>query len=153
LFEIYPDARIVVTRRDPLRAMSSMSNLTAHLKAMRSEADGGADMIMASMGQQMLLDAYMALRDRMPEKASQIFDLRYQDLMQEPLATVGAIYRHWGLPFSDEAQQRVRAYLERNPKGKHGAHQYSFEETGLNLEEERAKFAAYQERFNVPSEV
>lgn len=154
LFNVYPDARIVVTHRDPLRVISSMSNLTTHLKAMRSEAvTGDGDMLQASMGQQMLLDRYMDLRDAMPDKANQIFDLRYQDLMKDPLATVSSIYSHWDLEFSDEARQRVQAYIERNPQGRHGKHQYSFEATGLDLEEERAKFAPYQARFDVPSEV
>ena len=89
----------------------------------------------------------------MPEKASQIYDLRYQDLTKDPLATVAAIYSHWGLPFGDQARPRVQAYIDRNPQGQHGKHQYSFEETGLDLAEERAKFAPYQARFEVPSEV
>ncbi len=153
LFEVYPDARIVVTHRDPLRVMSSMSNLTTHLKAMRSEATADADMMMASLGQKMLLDRYMALCDRMPEKADQIFDMRYQDLIEDPLGAIAAVYSYWGLRFGDTARERMQSYVERNPKGKHGTHEYRFEETGLDLIGERAKFAAYQERFNVPSEV
>ena len=154
LFNVYPDARIVVTHRDPLRVMSSMSNLTSHLKAMRSEVPvGDGDMVAASFGQEMLLNRYVSLRDSMPDKASQIFDMRYQDLMDDPMATVAAIYSQWGLPFSEEAQRGVRAYIERNPQGRHGVHQYSFGDTGLDLAEERAKFAAYQARFGVPSEV
>ncbi len=154
LFNVYPDARIVVTHRDPLRVMSSMSNLTTHLKAMRSEATTGEnDPMFASIGQSMLLGRYMELRDELPEKADQIFDLRYQDLMQDPFAAVSAIYSQWNLPFSDEAKQRIQAYIDDNPQGKHGKHQYVFDVLGLDLAEERAKFAAYQERFDVPSEV
>ena len=131
-----------------------MSNLTSHLKAMRSEVPvGDGDMVAASFGQEMLLNRYVSLRDSMPDKASQIFDMRYQDLMDDPMATVAAIYSQWGLPFSEEAQRGVRAYIERNPQGRHGVHQYSFGDTGLDLAEERAKFAAYQARFGVPSEV
>lgn len=153
LFKVYPDARIVVTHRDPLRVMSSMSNLTTHLKAMRSEATGDGDMLAASFGQHMLLDCYMDLCDSMPDKADQIFDMRYQDLMDDALGTVAAIYSHWGLPFGETTRQRVQAYVESHPQGGHGKHQYSFAETGLDLAEERAKFAPYQARFDVPSEV
>ena len=154
LFNVYPDARIVVTHRDPLRVMSSMSSLTTHLKAMRSAAvvEKG-DVIAASFGERMLLDRYMALRDSLPDSADQIFDLRYQDLMEDPLGAVRTIYAQWGLPFSDEAERRVKAYVESSPRGRHGQHRYSFEDLGLDLAEERAKFAAYQARFDVPSEV
>ncbi len=154
LFNVYPDARIVVTHRDPLRVMSSMSNLITHLKAMRSEAGAGeGDMMMASFGQQMLLERYMQLQDELQDKSNQIFDLRYQDLVTNPLATLETVYNHWQLPFSDEAQQGIKAYLAANPQAKHGKHKYSFDETGLNLEEERAKFLPYQQRYDVPSEV
>ena len=65
LFQVYPDARIVVTHRDPLRVMSSMSNLTTHLKAMRSEVPNAAgDMWAAAFGEKMLLDEYMSLRGK-----------------------------------------------------------------------------------------
>ncbi len=154
LFKVYPDARIVVTHRDPLRVMSSMSNLTTHLKAMRSEVPNAeGDMWAAAFGEKMLLDEYMALRDKLTDKADQIIDLRYQDLMKDALSTVRTIYTHWGLPFSDETQQRVRAYIDSHPQGQHGRHKYSFDDTGFDLAEERTKFAAYQERFDVPSEV
>ena len=110
-------------------------------------------MVAAAYGQHMLLERYMEICDSMPEKANQIFNLRYQDLMKDPIRAVGTIFSNWGLPFTDEARRRMQAYIDRNPKGGHGKHQYSFEETGLDLEEERAKFAPYQARFDVPSEV
>lgn len=153
LFNVYPDARVVVTHRDPLRVMSSMSNLTTHLKAMRSEATGDGEMRMASISQLWLLDRYTEMRDELSDKADQIFDLRYRDLIEDPLAAVTALYRHWGLPFGDEARRRIRAYIERNPQAKHGKHAYSFTATGLDREQERARFAPYQARFDVPSEV
>ena len=154
LFAVYPDARIVVTHRDPLRVMSSMSNLTTHLKAMRSEAVvAQGDVIAAAFGEHILLERYMAFRDGAPDKADQIFDLRYPDLMRDPLRAVAEIYSHWGLPLRDEARRRMEACIESSPQGSHGRHRYSFADTGLDLEEERAKFARYQERFDVPSEV
>ena len=154
LFQVYPDARIVVTHRDPLRVMSSMSSLATHLRAMRSEtAVGEGAATGALFGERMLLESYMSLRERIPEKTDQIFDLRYQDLMQDPIETVATIYSNWDLPLSEAARQGMRDYREQNPPGRHGKHQYSFEDTGLDLEEERAKFAAYQARFDVPSEL
>lgn len=154
LFNVYPDARIVVTHRDPLRVMSSMSNLTTHLKAMRSETPNAeGDMWAAAFGEQMLLDQYMALREKLIDKSDQIIDVRYQDLMENSLSVVQTLYAQWDLAFSEEAQGRVQAYIESHPQGKHGKHRYSFDDTGLDLAEERAKFKAYQERFGVPSEV
>ena len=86
-------------------------------------------------------------------RSEQILDVRYQDLVADPLATIGGLYAQWGLSLSDEAKAGMRAHIEARPQGQHGTHQYSFADTGLDLEQEQAKFAAYQERFNVPSEI
>ncbi len=37
--------------------------------------------------------------------------------------------------------------------GHRGAHEYSFADTGLDLEKERLRYADYQQYFDVPSEV
>ncbi len=87
-------------------------------------------MAAAAMGQRMLLERFIDLCDGMPDKENQIFNLRYQDLMNDALATVGTIYSYWDLAFSDEARQRIQAYIDRNPQGRHGKHQYSFGDTG-----------------------
>ena len=80
-------------------------------------------------------------------------DVVYRDLVHDPIGVVARLYESWGIPFSDVARAKMRAYLEANPQGKRGVHEYSFEETGLDLATERAKFEAYQARFDVPSEV
>jgi hypothetical protein len=85
--------------------------------------------------------------------AEQILDVRYADLMSDPFGTVRRIYEHFDLRLSDEAEDHMRAYLKVKPQGKHGAHVYSFADTGLDLEQERARFAAYQERYGVASEI
>ena len=46
----------------------------------------------------------------------------------------------------------MRDHLAAHPQGEHGAHSYSFADLDLDAAEQRAKFAAYQERFAVPSE-
>ena len=62
------------------------------------------------------------------------------------------IYTQFELKLSDEAETRMRRYLAGNPGDKHGAHRYTFALSGLDLEAERSRFAAYQERFGIASE-
>jgi len=66
--------------------------------------------------------------------------------------TIAALYAHFGLRYSSEAEARMRAYLGAKPKGKHGAHRYAFSATGFDRELERARFRVYQERYGVRSE-
>ncbi len=149
----YPDARIIMTHRDPLKSMGSTASILSALSWMRSEhADIG--IIKAGFGGEGMahrLQAAMAAREQ--ASPAQFFDVRYQDMLQDPFGVIAQAYAHFGIEFTGEAEQRMRDYLAHKPRGKHGAHNYSFDDLGLDLATERARFAAYQERFGVPSEV
>ena len=97
------------------------------------------------------LNAAIEARDQAPPE--QFFDIRYQEMLEDPFGAIANAYAHFGLEYSDEAQKRMRAYLDTKPQGKHGVHTYSFDDLGLDLATERERFRPYQERFGVPSEV
>ena len=100
-----------------------------------------------------LLDGMTAFRASGAVSPRQFHDVRYADLVAQPIETIGALYDAFGLPLSAEAEARMRAYLAAKPKGKHGAHRYDFAATGFDLAAERERFRPYQERYGVPSEV
>jgi hypothetical protein len=154
LFETYPDARVVITHRDPLRVLGSLANLMASLKWM------GSDEVAYDAGLQQMAFGYGHLCQRLtaqrkagglPEQ--HICDVRYADLMADPVGAVRNIYERWGLPFGEELAQRIRDHLDVRPKDRHGAHAYSLSDIGLDLDAERARYAEYQDHFGVPSEV
>ena len=149
----YPDARIIQTHRDPLRSMGSTASILSALSFMRSENADLATIRAGFGGEGMAwrLEAAMAARDRAP--AEQFHDVLYRDLLADPFATIARAYAHFGIDYTPEAEARMRDYLAAKPQGKHGAHSYAFEDLELDLATERARFAAYQERFGVPSEV
>ena len=47
----------------------------------------------------------------------------------------------------------MREYLEAKPRERHGRHDYDFADTGLDLAPTRARFANYQARYGVVSEL
>jgi hypothetical protein len=155
LFAVYPDARVVQTHRDPLRVMASVVSILFATAWVRSDRVDAGLLLQWFGGEScaQLVDGAVRLRDGGAVDPSQFFDVRYQDLLDDPFGTIGGVYEHFGLAYSAEAESRMRAYLEVKPKDKHGAHRYSFSDTGFDLATERRRFAAYQERFDVPSEV
>jgi hypothetical protein len=46
-------------------------------------------------------------------------------------------------------EARMRRFLAQNPKDKHGQHRYSLAAFGLDPDEERARYRAYRERFDL----
>jgi hypothetical protein len=155
LLAVYPDARIVQTHRDPLTVMASSASILYATAWVRSDEVDAERILSWFSGEACayLLDGAVRLRDSGHVDPAQFFDVRYHDLMSDPVGTIGNLYERFGLHLSDRTAASIRAYLEAKPKGKHGAHRYSFADTGFDRERERARFAAYQERYGVPSEV
>ena len=149
LLERYPDAKVVQTHRDPLRVMASMaSHATVLRRAFSDDAEPmeiAADWTHRWAG---ALQRFLDVRDRAP--AQQFYDLSYEDIEARPLEAVEQVYDFLGWTLSDEARTRMQAFLDANPKNKHGAHRYTLEQFGLDATREQARFAAYCERFDIP---
>ena len=154
LFDTYPDAHVIITHRDPLRVLGSLANLMASLQWMRSDHVQYEAVVEAmAFGHAYLPERVMEQRDKGTLPADQIIDVSYQDLMADPIETVRRIYEHCGAPLSSEAEKLIDAWMKKRPKHRHGVHEYSFADTGLDLAIERARHEKYQARFDIPSEV
>jgi len=155
LISVYPDARIVQTHRDPLQSMGSTVSLVSAIRWMRTEKID-PELVKLAFGPayyETQLYKVMAQRDRGELPAAQLFDVRFQDMMSDPFDTIGGLYDYFGWDFTAEAEARMQKYLAAKPRGKFGKHVYSFHDLGLDLETERARYVAYQERYGVESEV
>jgi len=76
-----------------------------------------------------------------------ILDVRYAELMTDPLAVVERIYAFCGLTLPEERRGAIAAHHARNPRGKHGKHRYSLAEFGLDSDWLRAHYADYAKEF------
>jgi hypothetical protein len=150
LFAVYPDARVVILHRDPLPVIGSLASLMATLQWMRSDAVDYPGIVRAlSLGFPLLLERVSRQRDLGELPAGQVIDLVYRDLVAAPIETIEALYRRLGLRLAPAAAERMRAWLAR-PRERHA---YALSDTGLDLATERARYAAYQSRYRVPSEL
>jgi hypothetical protein len=155
LLEVYPDARIVQTHRDPLQVMGSTVSLIAAIMWMRSEKLD-PEIVKLAFGPayyEPQLYKVMEQRDQGVIPAEIFYDVRFHDLMADPFPVIEGLYSHFGFEYTDEARTRMQTYLANKPRGKFGKHFYSFHDLGLDLETERARYRKYQERYGVKSEV
>ena len=95
------------------------------------------------------LDRALRARDERLVPADRFFDVRYDELVRDPIDSVRRIYAHFGIVFSPVAEERMRRFLARHPKDKHGRHQYTLAEFGLDRDEEAARYRAYRDRFGL----
>jgi hypothetical protein len=155
LFAVYPDARLIWTHRDPLQVMGSVASLISAILWMRaSRVD--PELVQAAFGGEFFaaqLDSALKFRDGGGIDPRQFIDVRYQDLMGDTFGTLRRVYQQLDLALDPAIESRMRAYLAGKPKGKFGKHEYSFDDLGLDRDIERARFAAYQARFDIESEV
>ena len=154
LFARYPDARVIQTHRDPVQIMGSSVNLLRALCWMRSESVD-PELIKASFAGEGLaarLFAALDFRDGPEAPAHAFQDIRFADLMADPLAAVAQLYAGLEIPLTREIEAAMGDYLAAKPRGKFGEHDYRFADLGLDLAQERERFAPYQERFGVDSE-
>ena len=153
-FAEYPDAYVILTHRDPLKVLPSLVSIMATLRWMHTDTvDVDAVVKSAVLGTAIAMDLVMRWRDDGTLPDDRIIDVQFDDLVEDPWRTLRAVYQRIGAELPDAAEQRMRGYLAARPRARHGAHEYTFADTGLDLAETRARFAAYQSRYGVRSEV
>ncbi len=89
----------------------------------------------------------MAARERLPD--DRVVDVHFHDTVTDPVGTVTRIHDHFGLEVTDAVADGVRAYLDENPRDKHGRHDYDLADFGLDHDEVSARFATYRDRFGI----
>jgi hypothetical protein len=148
LLEVYPDALIVQTHRDPVELIPSVCSLCW---SSRSAINVGTDL--QSFARSTLDLWERAIRNMMKARAgrdpSQFFDLSFEHFVADPVAAIREIYEAFGIEYSAEADAMIRAFREANLRAKHGEHSYTVEEWGLDASEIAERFAEYVEAHDV----
>ncbi len=148
LVRVYPDARFVMTHRDPAAVLGSVCALIQVTRRMASDRSDPE-----RIGREQLelwplaIERALAFRDRVGE--GRFADVAFDEQLVDPVGVVERAYRKLGLPFTEEARRRMAAFSERRRRGRHGSYSYRLADFGLRPEAVRERFAAYLERFEV----
>ena len=142
LFSAYPDAVLVQPHRDPATVMASISRLIEVIRCVSF-----AEIDRAALGQELLhlwhdgQVAAIAFRQANPH--IKVLDLRFRDLVADPVAVVRQVYDHAGMDFSPQSEAAVRQWWIDNPADKHGAHRYELADYGLTRDQVESVYADY----------
>lgn len=151
LLAVYPDARFLMTHRDPVKVMGSLASLIAAMYSLSSDR-----VDLRRLGEAQLdtwseaLRRAIRFRDRVGEE--RFADVFFGDLVADPVAVVAHAYERLGLPLSAEARTAMGEWAVANPRGRHGAHHYRLSDYGLDAAVVRRRFEFYTQRFEVPLE-
>lgn len=146
LSTVYPDAKLIVTHRDPIKTLASTCSLVVSLTGTFSDADWRSyiaeiwtDTVDA------MINRTLDFRDAHPEV--QFVDVMYDDFVKDPVAAVAGIYDDLGRDLTPEAEKAMREMAAREPQHKFGKHTYALADVGLRREDVQARFERYFERF------
>jgi hypothetical protein len=107
----------------------------------------------AAIGSEMIrfwkatLHGFLDDRKKLPSGA--VYDVRFTDLVSDPIALIGELYRKLGHDFTVAVEKRMRLFLSRHRNGRFGNHSYAIASFGLNPVEVDRDFTVYRERFGL----
>lgn len=135
LAAVYPDARFVLTHRDPLTVIASVCSLVKSLSGTWTDHDW-TDYIRTTWPEVVatLLDDQNAFRDELTAagRGDAFVDVAYRDLVSDPIATVGSIYDALGETLTDSAVEAMTRHTAEHRKDRFGAHRYSLSDWDLD---------------------
>lgn len=152
ILRVYPDARLVMTHRDPLQTTASIAKLSYTLRSARS--DQPVDM--KTVGNDMKLfvkqhiDRIMAAADG--PHADRIVHVDYYALVNDPANVMLQVHRQLAIDSPAEVLDAVKTWYEHNPKNARGDNPYNLEQFGLDEDELIELYRDYMRRFNIPRE-
>jgi hypothetical protein len=148
LLAVYPDACIVQTHRDPVKAVPSACSFAVRTWSRYTDI---IDPVLLGKGcsEDFLSVIEQSMRFREQANPAQFYDVLYRDLTADPVGTVKGIYEYFGLRFDNFFEKRMRNWLEENPRGKHGIHRYSPEQFGLDQNMIKKRFDHYCKYYGI----
>jgi Sulfotransferase family len=149
LLESYPDARFIVTHRDPVKTLPSWASLLTSLQPVGSlerlpmEQFGAHIAEHQEIGMRRMIEA----RERIGQ--DRFLDIHHHHFAEEPIGTLARIYDFLGLPFTAQTQERMEDWSHRNRPGTYGKHVYTARQFGLDEQALREQFAFYTDAYDV----
>jgi len=150
LLAVYPDARFVLTHRDPTEIVASVCSLARSLGGTFSEADW-SDWIRATWPEVIaeLADHQLAFRARLEAdgRGDAFVDVSYARMVSDPLGAVRDIYTGLGEELDPVAAEAMRTHTSTHVKDRFGRHSYSLADWGLDHDVLTERFGPYLDRY------
>lgn len=141
IMQVYPDALIIATHRDPQTVIASMSSVNQQATigwsdTFTAEKVGATQLELWARG----LEKFTSARGSY--NPDQFLDVDYHELVADPRAVVANVYAHFGIPLEDEARAVMAAEIADSRSGdRKPVHSYNLAEIGLTDQQVTERFA------------
>ena len=147
LLAAYPDAVFIQTHRDPVQFMGSWNSVVERVRSFtiepRPRLETGAEQLLLMSR---MLNGAMKFRDCHPEVDRRWVDVRYVDLVDDPMRVVRDIYSRLDWPLEAVAVDAMEDWLvhQSEQRQQEPHHEYRLEDFGLSAESINDAFASYR---------
>jgi hypothetical protein len=152
LLEVYPDALLVQTHRDPAKVIPSVAALLGEMRKGASGEDPRLEKI--ALGNLRAFAAGVADAQQFRKQSGreqQFFDVHFRATIADPIGTVAQIYTHYDIELTEAAHHAMQQWLDdpasHTPKGKHALADYGLDEAAID-----AAFGDYMSHYGVARE-
>jgi hypothetical protein len=145
LFAVFPEARVILTHRDPVETIPSAASMYGALWAL-----GRDDVDEREVGAQ-VLERYAwaldrCLRSRERHDPERFLDVAYADVQRDAWAQVERIHAWLGVPLDGPVVAAMDRWLGANAREKRAPHRYRLAQFGFTRRQLERVFAEYRER-------
>jgi hypothetical protein len=152
ILALHPDARFVMTHRDPVQTLASICKLSCMLRGSRYETPVDPHRV----GRQMLafiqhhIDCIMSFC-RSPA-GTRVVHVDYYRAIDDPGAAMAAVHAALDIDSPPAVRDAVADWHRLNPKGARGSNPYALESYGLDADAVAAQYGDYMRHFDIPRE-
>jgi len=152
LRQVFPDATIVITHRDPVAVIQSTITMLAYGQRINRKQVQLQELLHYWSDRiEHLLRACVQDRKHIPDSIS--IDVPFQEFMADDMAMIRRIYQKAHLEMTPTAEKQLSAFIQAHPRGKHGQVQYNLErDFGIAPQALRERFQFYFDAFPVKAE-
>ncbi len=146
VLDVFPDATIVMTHRDPVSTVPSYCSMEASLYKLGSDQISNDDIgrfWMARLGE--WLDHFMTVRERAGD--DRFVDIDYRKQIQDPIGQASRVLEATGIPMSKDIRDGMEDWIEANRREHRAPHKYSMGDFGLSEEQISDKFRDYRKQY------
>lgn len=150
LMQVFPDAQIVFTHRDPIKTVGSVMSLMWFYAVQHTDVACRAQIrdVWLDFCEQMARRC-MHAREAIP--TAQQFDVHYEEMNRDWRGVMRRLYEYLGMEFTNDAERGMTAWLA-SSETRHGAHHYSLEDFGTTSQDVDARMMFAREKYGIAYE-
>ncbi len=151
LLNVFPEAKIIQTHRDPQKTMGSFCSMVAHGRGVFSD-NVDAKEVARHWTRKVERMMRLSIQVREQYNNNSFLDVSYYDLVKDPIFELEKIYHFAGIEFTEAARKAAKETKNRNKQNRYGRHVYHLTDFDLSTEIIEKQYGFYREQYNIPHE-